>query len=229
MGTRSLICVYYKGRFVIAQYSQWDGYPEGQGKTILQFLQVWANIERLKNGLQYIAVLEDDEVESIYNAVAKAQRNNSGHDSNCKCGKPHGHPGQLPPSLSRDTGAKILELIAQATADSYVPVYLNLDFVNDSLFCEWAYVVDLDNDVFEVFASSVSKASALNDRFANVGDKDERVPELIQAFPFTQLPTDTSDMINQLNVIIEKLNKEHSEAGAKMSGKEDHDQEIQDE
>jgi len=25
MGTRSLICVYYNGKFVIAQYSQWDG------------------------------------------------------------------------------------------------------------------------------------------------------------------------------------------------------------
>lgn len=34
MGTRHLICVYYKRRFAIAQYGQWDGYPGGQGLTI---------------------------------------------------------------------------------------------------------------------------------------------------------------------------------------------------
>jgi len=46
------------------------------------------------------------------------------------------------PSLSRDTGAEILEIIAQATAQKHVPVVLELSFANDGR-CEWAYVVDL--------------------------------------------------------------------------------------
>ena len=38
MGTRHLILVWYKGKWQIAQYGQWDGYPEGQGSTVLKFL-----------------------------------------------------------------------------------------------------------------------------------------------------------------------------------------------
>lgn len=34
MGTCNLICVYYKGRYAIAQYGQLDGYPSGQGVVV---------------------------------------------------------------------------------------------------------------------------------------------------------------------------------------------------
>ncbi|KAF2194392.1 hypothetical protein K469DRAFT_773578, partial [Zopfia rhizophila CBS 207.26] len=53
-GTRHLICVFHKGRFVVAQYGQWDGYPEGQGVTLMKFLCVPINIQRLKDGLKHI-------------------------------------------------------------------------------------------------------------------------------------------------------------------------------
>lgn len=38
MGTRSLICVFKDGEYKVAQYSQWDGYPEGHGIGVLKFL-----------------------------------------------------------------------------------------------------------------------------------------------------------------------------------------------
>lgn len=31
MGTRNLTAVYLDGQYKVAQYGQWDGYPEGQG------------------------------------------------------------------------------------------------------------------------------------------------------------------------------------------------------
>lgn len=31
MGTRNLTCVVLDGEFKVAQYGQWDGYPEGSG------------------------------------------------------------------------------------------------------------------------------------------------------------------------------------------------------
>ena len=34
MGTRNLVCVYYKGKFVVDQYEQFDGYPSRQGIVI---------------------------------------------------------------------------------------------------------------------------------------------------------------------------------------------------
>ena len=46
MGTRHLTAVHVDGEYKIAQYGQWDGYPEGQGMTALTFArristQVW--------------------------------------------------------------------------------------------------------------------------------------------------------------------------------------------
>lgn len=35
MGTRNLTAVYLDGQYKVAQYGQWDGYPEGQGITAL--------------------------------------------------------------------------------------------------------------------------------------------------------------------------------------------------
>src|SRR4051794_28441422 len=53
MGTRNLICVVYNGRFVLAQRSSFDGYPEGQGAAVVKFLQYSGNIQRLKDGLEH--------------------------------------------------------------------------------------------------------------------------------------------------------------------------------
>ena len=39
MGTRHLICVVKDNEYKLAQYGQWDGYPEGQGVNILRFLR----------------------------------------------------------------------------------------------------------------------------------------------------------------------------------------------
>ena len=47
MGTRHLILVYYKGQYHIAQYGQWDGYPGGQGVTVLHFVSDPAKLAKL--------------------------------------------------------------------------------------------------------------------------------------------------------------------------------------
>ena len=38
MGTRHLIAAKIDGVYKLAQYGQWDGYPEGQGVAVLDFL-----------------------------------------------------------------------------------------------------------------------------------------------------------------------------------------------
>ena len=39
MGTRNLTCVVVEGQHRIAQYGQWDGHPDGQGATALNFIR----------------------------------------------------------------------------------------------------------------------------------------------------------------------------------------------
>ena len=39
MGTRNLTMVISNGKTKVAQYGQWDGYPDGQGMTALSTLK----------------------------------------------------------------------------------------------------------------------------------------------------------------------------------------------
>ncbi|KIW99550.1 uncharacterized protein Z518_11289 [Rhinocladiella mackenziei CBS 650.93] len=202
MGTRNLICIFYKGSFVVAQYCQWDGYPEGkgQGMKILNFLLSSANIEHLKNGLQHIITLNHDSRQQLEHGVRQDQEawqtNMSFSKGPCKCVKCDIEG--FYPSLSRDTGASILKIITEATAEKPVPVELRLGFANDPN-CEWAYVVDLDDCVFEVYAEAESKNENPTNRFINIGDLNDTVPSLIKSFPFSDLPITEREFITALN------------------------------
>jgi hypothetical protein len=171
MGTRSLILVLYKGRFVIAQHTQFDGYPDGEGLEVLKFLLFPTNIKRLEDGLSYIYIPSDDELREIWenvtmleNEIRANETSSEAHQSLLK-----GPMDVCWPSLSRNTRAKILKIVAQATDENPIPIQLDLEFANDGLFCEWAYVINLDDCVFEVFCGSEPKAKARSTRFYDIG------------------------------------------------------------
>ena len=50
------------------------------------------------------------------------------------------------PSLTRDTGAGILAVIANAKG--LVPLYKDIEFETDDLWCEGVYTIDLDAETF---------------------------------------------------------------------------------
>ena len=50
------------------------------------------------------------------------------------------------PSLSRETGTGILDVIA--SADGLVPLVLDHGFEDDALFCEGVYTINLDTRTF---------------------------------------------------------------------------------
>jgi hypothetical protein len=214
MGTRSLICVFYKGRFVIAQYTQFDGYPQdqGQGMKILNFLLDPSNIERLKGGLQHVVTLSQESRQQLEDGVRQdieARPRSPGPDvyfSKDTC-----NSEEFWLSLSPLTGAGILEIAAQATAEKPVPVDLALEFANDWLFCEWAYVVDLDDGVFEVFAAAEPKDKTVSKRFNDIGGKGDMVPALVHSFSFTQLPTTEDEFMGVLNRVMGGVEK-HEES-----------------
>lgn len=64
MGTRNLIVIYYNGQYILAQYNQWDGYPEGQGVEILKFFLVSDNLPALKGNLHLLRPTINDRIET---------------------------------------------------------------------------------------------------------------------------------------------------------------------
>lgn len=154
MGTRNLTCVVEGGKFRIAQYGQWDGYPEGQGATILNFLKNRFDESLFRRKLALLRVVSDAEIDALPKDTDNATFS------------------RLYPMLNRDIGGEILEKIQNAPPP--VAVQLSTSFAADSLCCEWCYVVDLDQRTFEAYAGGKLKTLHPDERFAfldeNSGD-----------------------------------------------------------
>lgn len=207
MGTRHLICVFYRGRFVIAQYGQFDGYPENQGFEVIVFLTGASSIARLKQGLTHTYTPTDEEVEEIEKAMIKQDREHYAAVSSGEISMRERVKLSCP-SMSRETSAGILEVVAKATAEAPVPILLELEFIHDGLFCEWAYVVDLDAEVLEVYQGVEREHEGSSQRFRGVdGAETGLVPSLLKVFAFGGLPKKV-DLVAAINEALESRKHE---------------------
>lgn len=164
MGTRNLTAVYLDGEYRVAQYGQWDGYPNGAGITVLEFMRDKVDMERFKTALRnsrYISAWKLDDLWRRYGAdengcVTMEQANAMVCDY---------------PQFSRDTGCDILELV-QNHPDG-IELQNDISFAANSLFCEWAWVVDLDAGTLEAYEGFNQSPLTEEDRFYFLRDKEE--------------------------------------------------------
>jgi hypothetical protein len=134
MGTRNLTVVKNAvGTTKIAQYGQWDGYPSYSGIQALNFLRDKSNQTLLHAKLDLVQFVGDEEVDTLYKQYESTDWENKDFLN--------AYPG-----LHRDTGVKILEVVANATAP--IKSVDNTEFANDSLFCEGIYEVDFSTNKF---------------------------------------------------------------------------------
>lgn len=162
MGTRNLTAVYVDGEYKVAQYGQWDGYPEGQGIYCLTFAQTFlankADREAFADKVRACSWITEEETERR-NAMIKS-------------GEVKNFP-KVWPELSRDTCSEILTLVARSEAGLILAN--NITFAADSLFCEWAWVIDLDAGTFEGYRGfNQSRELTPEDRFYFLMEKAER-------------------------------------------------------
>lgn len=187
MGTRNLTMVISNGETKVAQYGQWDGYPGGQGSTALEFLRK-ADINKFREKVGNLRWITKEEAAAL---------------DETDWVKTH-------PFLSRDTGANILNAIyydSMEIRDPEASVFSGKkidfpckveflqdesDFAADSLFCEWAYVVDLDKMTFEVYRGFNKKPLNEDDRFFHLERKrkdSEYYPiTMIKSYDLNNLP-----------------------------------------
>lgn len=157
MGTRNLTVVFMDGEYRVAQYGQWDGYPEGQGLTCLRFLRDQMNEKDFRDALSHIKYIDDEKLQKIWiDYGMDAYGSIPIKDAN--------RFRQTFPEFSRDTGAKILSMIQDNKITSNC-LEDCLTFAADSLFCEWAYVVDFDKRTFEVYKGFNKTPLEKSDRF----------------------------------------------------------------
>jgi hypothetical protein len=134
MGTRNLTVVKnLEGITKIAQYGQWDGYPQYSGIQALEFLRDKVNRDNLLVELQNVEFIDEQEADSIYEGFD--------HDSNDPTKYLNAYPG-----LHRDTGIGILRVVANSM--NTIKTIDNSEFANDTLFCEGIYEVDFSTNKF---------------------------------------------------------------------------------
>lgn len=184
MGTRNSTIVIQNKKVKVAQYGQWDGYPSGQGKTILNFLKS-CDLDLFKRQIK--------ELKAFTKKDLKALEKTNWQDTH--------------PWLTRDWAAQILngihsgmmayndwsgdQMKSKIKYVSIDKVSLDKDFPGDSLFCEWAYVIDLDTNTFEIYEGFNQTPLTPSDRFFHLQKEDsEYYPVRLRAFyKLDNLPT----------------------------------------
>ena len=130
MGTRHLTKVIDKDNVTrIAQYGQWDGYPEYTGKRILEFISEHLIIDKIEKSLSKAEFVSDEYVQQVYDKMTR--------DSDFSIEYP---------SLTRDTGCDILRVLVYSNGP--IPLVDSSEFENDSLFCEGVYTINYNSRTF---------------------------------------------------------------------------------
>lgn len=187
MGTRHLIAVYIDGEPKVAQYGQWDGYPSGQGLDVLAFLRAMDR-DAFARKVRAAEWISDDEwrKRQVEFGIDPDSHWISSDIANARDRKY--------PECSRDTGAGILSLVSDSPPG--IKLVNSIDFAGDGLFCEWAYVIDLDSGVFEVY-SGFHKKPHTNGRFAEFARQGEYAPVcLVATYPLNALPDDKQFLLD---------------------------------
>ena len=183
MGTRGLTMVIEQEKPVIAQYGQWDHYPSGQGATILDFLRK-NDLKAFREKLKNIRFINESEVEEI--------------DRKSKADKNYNWIKEYP-QMSRDVGGDILEMAMKHEGEFLLQDHSK--FAGDSLFCEYAYVVDFDKNTFEIY-KGFNKTPLVEgiDRFFSYFEQPEHRTDvyypvkLLKSYSLDELP-DEEQMI----------------------------------
>ena len=163
MGTRHLIAVQLDGEYKIAQYGQWDGYPEGQGMTTLHFLRSMDE-DKFKSALRNSSFISDDELMTLWKQYGADDDGMVSLSDADRMKKDH-------PEYSRDTSADILQMVQEHPEG--MKLHNQIGFAANGLFCEWAWVVDFDKRTFEGYRGFGSEPLTEQDRFYFLRDLEQ--------------------------------------------------------
>lgn len=185
MGTRNLVSVYVDGVPVVAQYGQWDGYPGGQGRVVLDFCRKYLKTpegrEAFKTKLRQCRWLREGEAAEFLQKIGVGE---GAFMSMAQAGQ---YDDQFP-YQSRDIGAKILGMVRDAPGE--VVLQNSTSFAGESLFCEYAYVVDITEAKLEAYVGFQKSPPPEGERFANAPRDGDYYPvRLARSWDLGKLPT----------------------------------------
>lgn len=178
MGTRGTYG-FYKNNQDKLTYNHFDSYPSCLGNNIVEFIRS-TPIELLNDIYDQIILVDKDskpteeqinECIKWYNSRVSTQ---SIHDWYCLLRKAQGNP---------EAYKEGLRYMIEAN-----------DFIKDSLWCEWGYIINLDNKTFEVYKGFQKEPN--NNRYACKDDNGYYNCKLVGEFPLDNIPENWIELLN---------------------------------
>lgn len=177
MGTRGAYG-FRQGSKDILGYCHWDSYPSGLGKDILAYCRSRTPAQMAETASRIVLIGHDhvpteQEIADHRDLLDTGVGNQSVTDPYCLL---RGAQGSLE---------------AYDVANHYLMVTAG-DFLADGLFCEYAYIVNLDEGVLECY-EGFSKDPMAAGRYAALHDHGEYYGVVLKAtYPLSSLPDDAS-------------------------------------
>jgi len=160
MGTRGAYGIRYKGEDKVT-YNHWDSYPRVLGQTMIDFCNNHS-IRELKELFKKIRLVEDAETPT----TEDRQR--------------------FKEYITEDIGYRedfyslLRGLMGQPEQLFNAPIMNEAsEFLLDSLFCEYAYIINLDENTLEVYRGFVTKTWGKKGRYVKATDGYEGATKLI--------------------------------------------------
>lgn len=215
MGIRHLIVIYYNSKYALAQYGQWEGHPEGQGVQVLKFLSMPGQTTILKSNLHLLQVVLPDELDAIEEECRQADM----EEQRCKIAEPFTIVSmaldRFYPTLSRNTSAKILNLITDVKDNKPIVIHdvkESLRFAMHPL-CEWIYIINLDTNRLNVYGGRVDPMRGLPSLQPELSEWEmlaNAVPQFLVEFDIENLPKE-EQFVMQINKRLIELYGEEEE------------------
>lgn len=149
MGTRNLTKVVdAEGITRVAQYGQWDGYPEYTGTRILEFIKEHKMLEKIENSLVKATFATQEELAEISKPFV--------NDEDMMTFEQGEQFAIMYPSLTRDTGCDILRVLVYSNGP--IPLQDESAFEFDDLYCEGVYELNYKTRQFITKYNGISVA-----------------------------------------------------------------------
>lgn len=184
MGTRGIMGVRIDGQDKLT-YNHYDSYPDGLGEAMVKDIRSLIKTKKMETQARGITFI-DPEIKPTPNQIAKLNpytdlgvSNQSTSDWYC---------------LTRKLQGNLKDTLAAGLMDDAK------DFMNNSLFCEWAYIVNFDDGLFEVYRGFQTDLKDQKGRYAvkhkppfepSYKGQEQYFPvALIATFPLKDIPKD---------------------------------------
>ncbi|NOG70443.1 hypothetical protein HJG45_08680 [Roseicella sp. DB1501] len=173
-------------------YNHFDSYPEGLGEDMIAFARkIATDVPKYRSLAENLRMVDPDSTPDIETVERAAQAglhdltvsNRSTTDWYCVLRNLQGEP------------EKTLEFGIATSGGN--------DFVADSLFCEWAYIINFDTGEIEIYKGFNTDPAAAG-RYASLKDKGDGVEyfgvRLLGTFPLYDIPEDWQGKLLPPNV-----------------------------